>query len=109
MRNTKQWISKLLFVALFLTTSLHAADIVTQYRLYGIDNIQKELDKELASKEYWTKYLQDKDTTFGYIESYNSVLTCNKEKNILNLYKKDENQTFTFKKDYDAFTGKIKG
>lgn len=109
MRNTTQWINQVLFIAFFLMTSLHAGDIVTQYRLYGIDNIQKELDQELANKEYWTKYLQDKDTTFGYIESYNSVLTCNKEKNILNLYKKDENQSFTFKKDYDAFTGKIKG
>ena len=109
MRNTKQWFNKLLFILLVLTTSLEARDIVTQYRLHGIDNIQKELDLELASQEYWSNYLKDKDTTFGYIESYNAVLTCNKEKNILNLYKKDENQTFAFKKDYDAFTGKIKG
>jgi len=109
MRNIKKWIHKTLILAVFLVSSLDARDIVTQYRLHGIENIEKELDRELASQEYWSNYLRDKDTTFGYIESYNAVLTCNKEKNILNLYKKDENQTFAFKKDYDAFTGKIKG
>lgn len=109
MRNIKKWIHKTLILAVFLVSSLDARDIVTQYRLNGIENIEKELDLELANQEYWSNYLRDKDTTFGYIESYNAVLTCNKEKNILNLYKKDENQTFAFKKDYDAFTGKIKG
>lgn len=100
---------KLFFIALLCITSLQAGDILTQYRLHGIDNIQKELDRELANKEYWSNYLKDKDTTFGYIESYNTVLTCNKEKNTLNLYKKDANASFVFKKDYDAFTGKAKG
>lgn len=109
MRNVKKWINKILILAVFLVSSLDARDIVTQYRLYGIDNIQKELDLELANKEYWINYLKDKDTTFGYIESYNSVLTCNKEKNTLNLYKKSENKSFAFKKVYDAFTGKVKG
>jgi murein L,D-transpeptidase YafK len=108
MRKIIPFIQKI-FLALLLISSLDAGDIVTQYRLHGIDNIQKELDLELANKEYWTNYIKDKDTTFGYIESYNSVLTCNKEKNSLNLYKKDQNLSFTFQKDYDAFTGKLKG
>ena len=67
------------------------------------------MDKELATKEYWSNYLKDKDTTFGFIEGYANVLACNKEKSTLNLYIKDKKQKFKFKKEYSAFTGKRKG
>jgi len=90
-------------------SSLYADTLLTKYRLHGIDSIQKDLDAALIKKEYWDTYLKNIDTRFGYIESYNSVLTCNKEKNTLNLYTQDQNKSFIFQKEYSAFTGKVKG
>jgi murein L,D-transpeptidase YafK len=98
------------FSLLFLFTfSLFASDVLTNYRLNGIQNIEKELDYELAQKEYWDSYLKTKETKFGYIESYENVLTCDKSKSTLTLYIKDKNNSYKMKKQYGAFTGKAKG
>jgi len=94
---------------IFLTLSLNADDILTQYRLSGISVIEKQLDLKLTSEEYWNKELENKDTSFGYLESYNSILICDKNSSNLSLYKLDTNNTFTQLKTYDAFTGKIPG
>ncbi|WP_373036013.1 murein L,D-transpeptidase family protein [Sulfurimonas sp.] len=99
---------KIIFL-LLITLSLYSNDILTNYRINGIDNIEKQMDLELTKKEYWSNYIKDIDTTFGYIESYPNILTCNKEKSTLNLYRKDLNNTYSFKKEYSAYTGKIKG
>ncbi len=98
-----------IFFIIILNISLNANTLLDNYRLNGIQNIEKQMDLELTRSSYWEKYLQDKDTKFGYIENYSSILTCNKEKSTLSLYKKNNNNNFEFKKDYDAFTGKIKG
>ncbi len=98
-----------LLTLLFLSTFIFASDILTNYRINGIDEIEKQMDLELSQKDYWDKYLKDKDTTFGYIEAYKNILTCNKEKSTLNLYSKNENEKFQFRKEYSAFTGKKKG
>ncbi|MCW8894265.1 MAG: L,D-transpeptidase family protein [Sulfurimonas sp.] len=100
---------KLLLLTLFINISLFASDILTNYRINGIDAIEKEMDLALTKEEYWSNHIKDKDTTFGYIESYLNVLTCNKEKSTLNLYSLDEKNKFEFKKEYGAFTGKKKG
>ncbi len=94
---------------LFLNISLNANELLTDYRLNGILNIQKQMDLELTRETYWAKYLKDRDVQFGYIENYSSILTCNKEKSILSLYKKNEDNKFEFKKNYDAFTGEVDG
>ncbi len=99
---------KILFL-LFITGSLFANNILTNYRVNGIDKIQKQMDLELTNLQYWNQHLQNKDTKFGYIESYSNILTCNKDDSTLNLYSTDENSTFSFKKEYSAFTGKRKG
>lgn len=100
---------RLLLVLLVIGSSLFSSDILTSYRVNGIDTIEKQMDLELTKEEYWSNYIKDKNTTFGYIESYSNVLTCNKEKSTLNLYSLDENRSFKFKKEYSAFTGKKKG
>ncbi len=100
---------KLIVTLFFIAISVFASDILTNYRLNGIDTIEKQMDIELTKEEYWSNYIKDKDTTFGYIESYMNILTCNKEKSTLNLYSVDENNNFKFKKEYSAFTGKKKG
>ena len=99
---------KLLFLLLY-GISLFANDILTNYRINGINAIEKQMDLELTRETYWSEYLKDKDIQFGYIENYSSILSCNKEKSTLSLYKKNTKNSFEFKKDYDAFTGKMKG
>lgn len=98
-----------LLLILLINLSLFATDILTNYRINGINDIEKQMDLELSKEEYWSEYIKNKDTTFGYLESYANVLTCNKENSTLNLYSANEDSKFIFKKEYSAFTGKKKG
>ena len=99
----------IIFALLFLQQTLFANNILTDYRLNGIVNIEKHMDRELSKTDYWNEYLQDKDTTFGYIESYSNILACNKNKSTLAMYKKNKNKKYKLHKKYSAFTGKNKG
>ena len=103
--------NKIYFILLLLFTNhfVFANDILTDYRHYGVNNIEQRLDKALSKTNYWKNYLQNKDTTFGYIESYNNILTCNKNQSFLSMYKKDKNKTYKLQKKYNAFTGKNSG
>lgn len=74
-------------VLLFILTNIFGDDILTSYRLNGITDIEKQMDKELSKEDYWGKIVKNKDTTFGYIESYSKcVLACDKNKSKLELY-----------------------
>ncbi len=84
-------------------------DVLTLYRLHGIQNLQKQMDYDLTQKKYWSDYLADKDTTFGYLESYTNVLLCNKSLSTLALYTKNDDNNFQLLKEYSAYTGKVKG
>lgn len=99
----------LLLVAYLWASSLHATDILNEYRQNGLANIQKKMDTALASQEYWERYLQDKNTQFGYLEKYQDILVCNKDASTLTLYVKDSNNTYKQAKQYSAFTGKMRG
>ena len=97
-------------LALCFSTAVFASDnIVTDYRLHGIKDIQKKLDKRLTSTNYWKEFLKDKDTRFGYIELYTNILLCDKSKSELLIYSRDANNTYQLRKEYHAFTGKFKG
>ncbi|MDT8339313.1 MAG: L,D-transpeptidase family protein [Sulfurimonas sp.] len=98
-----------LLLLIFISLNIFASDILTSYRVNGIEQIEREMDIELTKREYWDRVLSDKDTTFGYIEAYSNVLACDKSTSTLHLYSLDENKSFNFKKTYDAFTGKLKG
>lgn len=104
---------RIFFVFLFLGSSnillASQTKLLTQYRLNGISGLEKTLDKELATPTYWSDYIKNIDTRFGYIESYTNILTCNKSKSDLLVYIKDANNTYKLQKDYGAFTGKMKG
>ena len=100
------------FAFIFATVSLFGidTDIVTYYKEHGIKGVEKQLDLELAKTSYWESYLADKDTTFGYIESYDNILACDKSKSKLYVYRKDTNSsTYQLVRKYNAFTGKLKG
>ncbi len=94
---------------IFLSFSLYASDILSEYRKNGIQGIEKQLDLELAKTDYWDTQLQNIDTSFGYIKSYTSILTCDKNTSTLSLYQKDLNNTFLQVQQYSAFTGKSSG
>ena len=96
-------------LAFTLSISSLSADVLTQYRNYGIQNLEKQFDQELSKRDYWDKYLENRDTTFGYIESYDNILTCDKSQSTLTLYMRDDNNSYSLTKEYSAFTGKIKG
>jgi murein L,D-transpeptidase YafK len=98
-----------LLLLFFISLNILSGDILTSYRVNGTIDIEKELDIELSKEEYWKGYLADKDTKFGYIESYSNVLACDKSKSALDFYSVDQNKSFKFKKTYSAFTGKFKG
>jgi len=96
----------------FVTTSCFGVDLqlLTNYRENGIQNLEKELDSQLTQTDYWSAYLQNVDTSFGYYESYSNLLICDKSKSQLTLYKKDQNSSsFQLKKEYSAYTGKMRG
>ena len=98
-----------LLVLLTIISSLYANNILTNYRMNGVNDIEKQMDLELTKEVYWSEYLKEQDTSFGYTENYSAILTCNKEDSTLNLYKQDKDRKFQFVKDYSAFTGKVKG
>lgn len=99
---------KIVFLIL-IGLSLNASDILTNYRNNGIADIEKQMDLELTKNDYWSKNIENKDTRFGYFESYENVLTCNKKDSTLALYRLDANKKFKLQKRYGAFTGKAKG
>ena len=98
------------YILLFiLVSSLSANNILTDYRMNGIYNVQKYMDNELTKVEYWNSQLKDLDTRFGYIESYSNILTCDKSNSTLTLYIKDNNESYRLQKQYNAYTGKVDG
>ena len=101
---------KSLFLLCITTYSFAATtNIINDYRLHGIQGLEKTLDKKLTDSDYWEKYLKNKDTQFGYIELYTNILLCDKSKSELLIYSRDANNTYHLRKEYSAFTGKLKG
>jgi len=100
----------ILKIILFMlsTSTLFANNILTDYRIHGLNNIEKTMDLELAKEEYWDKYLQKYDTTFGFTEKYSAILTCDKNESTMHLYKKNANN-FQLVKGYNVFVGEVKG
>lgn len=104
--------SFLVTLVLFFAATLYGVqnDILTTYRTQGMQGIEKKLDLALSDVEYWDKVLQNKDTTFGYIERYDNILVCNKAKSKLFVYRKEPtHEGYKLVRQYNAFTGKLKG
>jgi murein L,D-transpeptidase YafK len=100
---------KSIFIILLAYSLVDANDSLDNYRINGIDNIAKIMDKELTKESYWSEYLKDKDTRFGFIEEFSSILTCDKDKSTLALYVKNKENKYEFVKEHSAFTGKNNG
>ncbi len=99
----------LLFFLVIALSLFAKSQILELYRQNGIETVEKELDKELTKESYWLNIMKDHDTSFGYIEAYNTILVCDKNSSILQVYRFDENGTFVLEKSYQAYTGKNPG
>ncbi len=95
-------------LSLIILNSFIFASIMDIYRSGGIEAVKKELDKTIQTQSYWLNYLKDNDLKFGYYESINSLLVCNKNDKHLTLYQK-ENRAFKKKFSSSVFIGKAKG
>lgn len=91
-----------------LATNIFASDILTLYRNNGIANIEKQMDLELTKEDYWDKQIDKKDTTFGFVESYENILYCDKSQPTLEYYKLD-GQKYKLQKSHKAYVGKLDG
>ncbi|ADG94058.1 ErfK/YbiS/YcfS/YnhG family protein [Arcobacter nitrofigilis DSM 7299] len=81
---------KIAFLVLVLFNTYLLADFVTIYRTMGIDEVQKELDKQLKSEKYWSKYLENIDVRYGYYESKKYVLVADKLSKKFELFKRED-------------------
>ena len=106
--SNKSILQKVL-VLLLLNYSLYANSILTDYRQNGVAGIEQKMDAQLTQISYWDELLNNIDTSFGYIESYKSILTCNKSQSTLSLFQHNKEKKFTLQEKYSAFTGKVKG
>ena len=100
---------RFVFIILF-SLSLHASQsLLDLYQKEGSIAIEKVFDTQLAAKEYWEYKLKDMNTSFGYFESINYLLACNKSNASLKLYAKDKNDSFILDENFFAFIGEKKG
>lgn len=65
------------------------ADLVDIYRSEGLEAVKKHLEEQLTKKEYWEKYLEDKNVDFGYYESKKYLLVAQKETKEISIFKLD--------------------
>lgn len=66
------------------------ADLVEIYRSQGLEAVKIQLEKELTNKEYWQKYLADKQVDYGYYESKKFLIITQKGAKEIALYKVDK-------------------
>ena len=95
-----------LFLSLTLSADQHLLDI---YQKQGSFALEKIFDEELSTQQYWRNKLKDANTSFGYFETINYLLACNKNDASLKLYAKDINDSFKLSEDFSAFIGKKEG
>jgi murein L,D-transpeptidase YafK len=68
-------------------------DLVELYRKDGINAVQKILEQQLTKQQYWQKNLQNKNLEYGYYESIQFVMLCQKNMKDIILYDTKQNKT----------------
>ncbi len=81
---------KKIVLLLTIFSSIVFADLVDLYRNQGLEAVKRQLEKQMTKKEYWEKYLEDKNVDYGYYESKKYVLLAQKEAKEIALYKVDK-------------------
>jgi murein L,D-transpeptidase YafK len=98
---------KVLLYTLLFSVYLYS-DLIQTYRLNGLKSVEREINAIMQTSTYWKSFLKNKDVRYGYYESINSILICNKNKKTLELYNIKNNR---FIKNFksNVFVGEKKG
>lgn len=96
---------KAALVSLIAASTLFSADVMIFYKSGGA----KAYEKLMANPTYWSELVRTRDLRFGYFDKTVSLLTCFKDKGILELYAPDSQKRFALKKRFPALTGKYQG
>lgn len=76
-----------------MVINIFANDLVNLYRLKGLNAVEKKLEESLKDKEYWDKYLTNKNVELGYYETKKYVILTHKMKSELELYEINNYET----------------
>ncbi|WP_410198549.1 L,D-transpeptidase family protein [Aliarcobacter butzleri] len=88
-----------LVVLVFLSLNLFAKDLVDVYRKDGIIAVEKELEKGLRDVDFWKKYLENKNTDYGFYETKEYVIVAEKENKKMTLFAKNGDDYEQISKD----------
>jgi len=83
-------LKKIILLFLLICSTFLKADLINLYRTMGIDEVKKEIERQLKTKEYWNSYLQNIDVTYGYYETKKYVIVADKMSKKLELFKKED-------------------
>lgn len=101
-------VKKIVLLSL-VVVSLMGGEVMDLYRQGGMAAIQKEIDRGFGDRNFWAEKLLGNDLHFGYFETTNTLLICEKNQPSLALYRKDNKGHFIRLKTIPAFTGKYDG
>lgn len=74
-----------------ITIPLYAIDetmisLMNEYKKNGISAVEAKLESYLVSTDYWSQYLQDHSTEYGYFEDLSFLFVANKSAPSLRLF-----------------------
>ena len=88
---------KIVFLCLFFCGFLIAKDLEQIYLQSGVQAVVEELEKNLKTKEYWDKFLANKDLRYGYYDEDIFITVVDKTAKKLDLlFYSDGNLTDKF-------------
>ncbi len=90
-----------------LAISFTYADIFDTYRYEGIKPAIELIEKQLQSKEFWLKKLQNKNVKLGYFENKSFILFCNKLSKNLDVYSYNNGKLAKIKTFTNLIVGKL--
>ncbi len=67
-------------------------DLVDIYRKDGLGAVEQLIQKQLTKKEYWEESLAHKNLSYGYYESIEYVMLCQKNMKDITLYDTKQNK-----------------
>jgi murein L,D-transpeptidase YafK len=85
---------KKIFVLILLSIGLYSSTAVDRYRDGGMGAVEKYINEQLQSKNYWYEKLSNFDVRFGYYENLDLLIIANKQAKTLAVY---ENSVGIFK------------